>query len=206
MGRLSRSAAVLGAAALLILGGAAYALASSSDGTITVCVSHKGGTLYKARKCAKHDKQLSWNKQGLRGPRGATGATGPQGPHGVSGPKGDADLAGPAGPGVQFTTTSGNPGPTLSNAGTYYVVVEASITNGATALTGDCAVVNTKPNPTINLLGGAIALAPSGFARFSFSGMAVEPAAGRVQLSCEDTSGAAVTPSAVQWWISPIGS
>jgi hypothetical protein len=39
-------------------------------------VSHTGGTLYKAKKCAKHDTRLSWNKVGPQGPPGANGAPG----------------------------------------------------------------------------------------------------------------------------------
>jgi hypothetical protein len=85
---LSKSAATLGVAALVLAGGGAYALASSTGGTITVCVTHHGGTLYKAKKCAKHDSRLSWNKQGSAGAPGATGATGPQGPKGDTGPQG----------------------------------------------------------------------------------------------------------------------
>lgn len=84
---LSKSAATLGAVALLLGGGTAYALASSTGGTITVCVKHDGGALYKAKKCAKHDSRLSWNKQGSAGATGATGATGPQGPKGDTGPQ-----------------------------------------------------------------------------------------------------------------------
>jgi hypothetical protein len=78
MGRLSKSAAAFGAAALLIAGGA-YAFASSAVSTITVCVSHTDGTLYKAKKCASHDTNLTWNRRGPAGTRGATGATGPRG-------------------------------------------------------------------------------------------------------------------------------
>ena len=80
-----RAATALGVAALLIVGGGAYALASSNGGTIRVCVNHKSGSLYKAGKCAKHDQKLSWNKLGPQGPAGATGATGGQGPQGPSG-------------------------------------------------------------------------------------------------------------------------
>jgi hypothetical protein len=80
MGRISTSAAAIGVAALLLAGGGGYALASSSGGTIKVCVSHQGGTLYKAKKCVKGDKKLSWNKVGSRGARGA------RGPRGVAGP------------------------------------------------------------------------------------------------------------------------
>lgn len=89
MGRLSRSAVLLGVAVLVLTGGGAYALGSSlSGGTITVCVTHKGGALYKAKSCKKHDKKLSWNKQGRPGATGATGATGPAGPTGPQGPAG----------------------------------------------------------------------------------------------------------------------
>lgn len=95
MGRLSRFGLVLGAAGLLIVGGSAYALGSSGGGRITVCVRHNGGALYKARKCAKHDTTVTWNKQG---PMGATGRGGPPGATGQQGPKGDTGAPGPAGP------------------------------------------------------------------------------------------------------------
>jgi hypothetical protein len=98
-------------AGLLVAGGGGYALATRSGDTITVCVSHEGGTLYKAKKCAKIDKKLSWNRvgpqgqQGQQGSRGATGATGPQGPQG---------LQGPAGPGtVLFAEISSGAAPTV---------------------------------------------------------------------------------------------
>jgi hypothetical protein len=80
------STAAVVVSALLAAGGG-YALASSTGGkTITVCVKHKGGALYKAKKCAKHDKKLTWNKQGpqgIQGQSGQTGQTGPQGPGAV---------------------------------------------------------------------------------------------------------------------------
>lgn len=88
MGRLSQSVSATAAAAALIAAGSAYALASSSGGTITVCVNHKDGSLYKAGKCAKHDHKLSWNQQG---PQGTQGPQGPQGP--ATGPAG-GDLTG----------------------------------------------------------------------------------------------------------------
>jgi hypothetical protein len=50
---------------------------------VTICVHHKGGALYQAGKCAKHDKRLSWNgqgPQGLQGSQGLQGAAGAQGP------------------------------------------------------------------------------------------------------------------------------
>lgn len=85
MGRLSMLTAALGAAALILASGGAYALAASNGGTITLCVKHNGGTVYKAAKCAKHDKQFSVNKQGV------PGTAGPQGPQG---PPGTVDTSG----------------------------------------------------------------------------------------------------------------
>ena len=79
MGRLRMFVRALGCASLLIVGGGAYALASAKGGTITVCVSHHGGALYKAKKCAKPDKELSWNKAGSPGPQGTPGTPGAPG-------------------------------------------------------------------------------------------------------------------------------
>jgi hypothetical protein len=89
MRRFSRGIVGLGVTVLVIIGGGAYAFASSGGGTITVCVSHKTGTLYRATKCARHDAKLSWNKQGpqgVRGPQGAQGTQGIQGNTGAAGP------------------------------------------------------------------------------------------------------------------------
>jgi len=84
------SAAIVGVIALAA-GGGGYALASGA-GTITVCVRHNGGGLYKASKCAKRDKRLSWNQVG---PRGSTGAPGAPGARGSAGQNG---ATGPVGP------------------------------------------------------------------------------------------------------------
>ena len=46
------------ALALAVTGGA---LAAGGGKTITVCVHKKGGALYQAKKCSKHDSKLSWN-------------------------------------------------------------------------------------------------------------------------------------------------
>jgi hypothetical protein len=91
MGHLSKVTAAVGIAALLIVAGGAYALASSGHGTISVCVKHGGGTLYRARTCAKRDKTLTWNKQGV------AGRTGPQGPQGVQGQAGQTGQPGAPG-------------------------------------------------------------------------------------------------------------
>jgi hypothetical protein len=82
--------ALVGVIALLIAGGG-YALASGSN-SITVCVKKHGGTVYKARKCDKHDGKLTLQNTGKTGPTGPAGQTGPPGPAGPAGP------AGPPGP------------------------------------------------------------------------------------------------------------
>jgi hypothetical protein len=82
-------AALVGVITLLIAGGG-YALASASN-SITVCVKQHGGTVYKARKCDKHDAKLTLqntSKTGPAGPVGQTGATGPAGQTGPTGPTG----------------------------------------------------------------------------------------------------------------------
>jgi hypothetical protein len=77
MGKFSMSIAALGAGALILVGDGAYALASATGGTITVCVKRNNGSLYKSHKCAKQDKKLTWNVTGPAGPPGPS--TGPAG-------------------------------------------------------------------------------------------------------------------------------
>ena len=55
-------AALVGVITLLIAGGG-YALASGSN-SLTVCVKKNGGTVYKARKCNKHDAKLTLQNTG----------------------------------------------------------------------------------------------------------------------------------------------
>jgi hypothetical protein len=89
-------------AVILAAGGGAYA-ATNAGQTITVCVKHNTGGLYRAGHCARHDKKLSWNAQGPSGaggpvgPKGNTGAQGPSGAGGPVGPKGDTGAPGPKG-------------------------------------------------------------------------------------------------------------
>jgi hypothetical protein len=80
------AATAVGVWAVLIAGGG-YALAGGGAGTIHACVHRHGGTLYVAKRCASHDRKLSWDRAGptgARGATGATGATGPQGPEATS--------------------------------------------------------------------------------------------------------------------------
>jgi hypothetical protein len=170
MWRLSKSLTVFGVAALLLAGGGAYALASSSD-TITVCVKHAGGGLYKAGKCAKHDRQLRWNAQGpagATGPAGAAGATGPQGPQGPQGIQGAAGTAGApaavqvagwsggidtiaangselvfAGPTATVTTTAADP--TIVASGSAALAVSTGSSSGIMAICYEAASGGSAP-------------------------------------------------------------
>jgi hypothetical protein len=72
----------------VVIAAAGGAYAANSGGTITVCVHHNGGGLYEARKCAKHDANLSWNAQGPPGQPGTPGLQGPRGPQGSPGTNG----------------------------------------------------------------------------------------------------------------------
>jgi hypothetical protein len=96
----SRVLVLTGVVAIVV---AASVYAASGNDKITACVSHSDGTLYKAKQCSKHDKKLSWSRQGpqgdpgpqgQQGPKGDIGATGSQGPTGATGGKG------PQGPGA----------------------------------------------------------------------------------------------------------
>src|SRR4051794_22877585 len=53
-----------------------YATTAEKGGKITACVKKSDGTLYSAKKCAKGDKKLTWNKQGVAGPAGPDGKAG----------------------------------------------------------------------------------------------------------------------------------
>jgi Tfp pilus assembly protein FimT len=78
----------------LVMAAVGGAYAATGGGTITVCVHRVGGGLYRAGRCAKHDKKLSWNAQGPRGSQGPKGDMGVQGPPGpATGPAG-GDLSG----------------------------------------------------------------------------------------------------------------
>jgi len=104
------------AALFVAASGGAYAAATGSSAAIAACVHQKGGVLYIARKCALHDRLVSWNVTGPQGPAGkdgaagpagkdgsaaavgAKGATGPAGAKGDTGPAGAKGATGPAGP------------------------------------------------------------------------------------------------------------
>jgi hypothetical protein len=132
-------AIAVGVIAIAAAAGGAYA-ATTNSATINVCVRHSGGALYKAKKCAKHDKKLTWNQQGRtgpQGPKGSTGATGPQGPTGPQGTPGAQGAAGTARAygrvdGTQVTESQNVISVTNPSAGTFCITLASSITPGTT--------------------------------------------------------------------------
>jgi hypothetical protein len=80
-----RLRAVLLCAGGLIAALAGGAYAATSGGAVRACVHHHGGGLYRARRCAAHDRLLTWS---ARGPQGLTGPQGPAGPPGAKGAPG----------------------------------------------------------------------------------------------------------------------
>lgn len=89
---LTAVATALAILAVVAVGGAHAA--AGGEGTITICVHHRGGGLYRSRgRCARHDFKLNWNAAGREGPAGSQGSQGPagaQGPQGQPGPPGSA--------------------------------------------------------------------------------------------------------------------
>jgi hypothetical protein len=126
------SAAAVGVLVVLV-GGGGYALASGGK-TIAACVHHRGGDIYIAKKCAKHDKKLSWKSAG---PAGSTGATGASGATGAPGARGGTGGTGPQGPGATNATfdTTGTASPTpttLGAMGPWTMSATCSETSGVT--------------------------------------------------------------------------
>jgi hypothetical protein len=120
--RISPALGVALLAVVLAASGGAYAAVRTSAKTISVCVHHKGGALYSARRCAGHDRRLSWNAGGRQGTAGATGAQGPAGLQGAAGTpgqpaaKGDPGNTGPRGPSdAYFNTSAGGTGTGLQS-------------------------------------------------------------------------------------------
>ncbi|HEY1420000.1 MAG TPA: hypothetical protein VGG90_04745 [Candidatus Dormibacteraeota bacterium] len=85
-GMLRAGIAVVTAVAILAVVAVGGASAARRGGdTITVCVHHRGGGLYRSRgRCARHDSKLK--SAGAQGPQGIQGVQGPQGAQGIPGP------------------------------------------------------------------------------------------------------------------------
>jgi hypothetical protein len=106
--RLGGPGVVLGViVAVIALGGGAYA-ATRGGSKITACVHRSGGGLYKARRCARRDKKLSWNVVGPRGVAGPRGAAGSHGSSGATGPIGLTGNTGADGVGPGYVASAGD--------------------------------------------------------------------------------------------------
>jgi hypothetical protein len=96
-------------APLFAAGGIAIASIPGRGGMISACYQNNGGGLRvidtarhgNAGKCAKSEKRLAWNQQGVQGVKGDPGTLGVKGDPGTLGVKGD--------PGIQGI--KGDPGP-----------------------------------------------------------------------------------------------
>jgi hypothetical protein len=88
----SPSATIALLALIVAAAGGAYAASSGAPPTISACVHHRGGGMYVAHRCARHDRLLTWD---IKGPRGVAGANGSVGGTGQTGPPGpDTGAAG----------------------------------------------------------------------------------------------------------------
>ena len=139
------------ALAALVLGasGGAYAAVATSSGTITACAHHKGGGLYLARKCARHDKRLTWN---AIGPRGAAGTQGLQGSQGLQGLRGLQGLQGQTG--SQGTTGARGPSDayyarSAGGTGNTYQTVLLPVPPGDYAASANAQDGNPNGNPIL---------------------------------------------------------
>lgn len=77
-------------------------LAYAEGKTITMCVRQNGlvyiiGKDFKRDECRKNDQLISWNTEGVPGPKGDKGEVGTIGPKGEQGVKGDVGPAGAQG-------------------------------------------------------------------------------------------------------------
>jgi hypothetical protein len=196
---LSRSVAVL-ATTTVIVGGGAYALASVSGDTITVCISSHGGTLYKARKCSKLDKKLTWNQQGpsgSRGPQGPTGSAGAQGLQGVQGPQG---IQGPVGPsnayfGDSITGTASVSVP----AGDYAIYGQGGFSSNGSNGEGACylEVNGNALSASAANSGWTVQVTPAAGAQVANEGVGHLTSSGTIANACMPSGGAVVGTQAV---------
>ena len=199
-------------------GATSHQISWNSQGTDGANVFTSGGAPYGT--CTTDDSDIAlntdevyscqggtWTDTGsnIKGATGAVGPTGPEGPTGDTGPQG---AQGPTGQGFDFTETT--TAPSLV-AGTYYIDVEAMVTNSSGSPdTGSC---------DVDYLGSNGLLAPV-FAQpwtlpgtadgvfdnvFSFTGMADLSSSETLVFRCGDNALNTVTPTGITWWVSPVG-
>jgi Collagen triple helix repeat (20 copies) len=152
-----RKTIVLTAAVAAVLGGGAFALATTTPAakstTIHGCQNNRTHALYvrHGASCPKGYTATSWNQAGLQGPAGKTGTTGATGPAGAAGPQGLQGVAGPQGPqgpqgpagiaandvfsevdnGTQFTVSASPSLADTSKAGATYADAGVAVDAGA---------------------------------------------------------------------------
>ncbi|MGC8481736.1 MAG: hypothetical protein ACP5PJ_09320 [Acidimicrobiales bacterium] len=148
---------------------------------------------------------------GAQGSQGPEGPQGPQGPQGNPGPEGPQGPQGAPGAGAVYTTATGLNGPTLNTNESYYVNIEAEITNTAsTTISGSCTIlasssdlpgffgaVNVPPqSQTLQSISGVVT------AGSNFSGQQVPV------LSCafDQADRSSVSLSTAYWWVTPIAT
>lgn len=152
--RISPTLGVALLAVVLAASGGAYAAVKTPAKAISVCIHHKGGALYSARRCARHDRRLSWNAGGRQGATGATGAQGPAGSPGPAGTpgqpgqpaaKGDPGNTGPRGPSDAYFNTS------VGGTGTGFQSVTVAVPAGDYAASALARVSGTYVSPALGV-------------------------------------------------------
>lgn len=163
MGRIfsaNRIALAVAAVALLAAaGGGAYA--ATNGRTISVCVKKKGGSLYKASRCARGDTKLTWNEVGPAGAQGATGAAGSTGATGATGAVGATGARGAQG----TTGATGATGPVGPAGVSNYSVQSQTTIVSSSASSGS--VTATCPAGDSLLGGGGGMPVPTGMVVYS---------------------------------------
>jgi hypothetical protein len=207
-----RSLVVGGVAVVMVAGGAGIGLASipSGTGVFHGCYVKSGGALRLIdpsahQQCKRGELAVSWNQAGQRGPAGPRGLKGAKGAKGAIGPTGPAGA-----PGLDFTTGTGANSPTLSTAGTYFVVVRVAIENDTpNAIVGNCGVGDGNSMFVIGF-NQALVSGPGTGATESFSGVITVPQAAApasLQVACNDDSSRLNTvPQAADpvWWVAKV--
>jgi hypothetical protein len=146
--RLPSSAMVVAVIALgLSIGGGAFAASSvfSAGGSLGLCIASNGGLRARTSKrpCTHHEKLVTVNVKGQRGPAGAPGQTGMTGP---KGPKGDTGSPGPGAITFRFdSAAAGQANPATLTDGPLTFTATCS----STAQTNFSLALNTGASTTV---------------------------------------------------------
>jgi hypothetical protein len=176
--RLTYSNVVATICLFLLLGGGAWAAATSFAPAIHACYSKRTGALRVASRCRRSERALSWNRvgpRGLTGRNGANGANGRNGANGATGATGGAGATGPTGPsdvyadGTAFgplTATFTSFGQIVVPPGSYLLQGKATFFASAASSAMDC---NLAPDVTAKNSwdGGFVSVEKANFANVS---------------------------------------